>query len=156
MGASFSLINVNPKFTNRIVEGVKASGLGSRMVSIERLTVERPGAFDAALRDADAKAEIVRQFLEAARRGLDKGAEVIIPAGGSLMAILTAAGVHQVESAPVLNGIIALIKTAELAVQMRRITGMFTSKRMIYAPPTGKLLEDVRTAYGPHVYPGAS
>jgi Asp/Glu/hydantoin racemase len=155
MGASFSLININPKFTHRIVEGVKASGLGSRLVSVERLTIERPGVFDVALREAEAKAEIVRQFVEVARRSLDKGAEVLIPAGGALMALLADAGIHEVDSAPVLNGIFALVKTAELAVQVRKMTGTFTRKRMVYAPPTGQLLTDVRSAYGQHVYPGA-
>lgn len=39
---------------------------------------------------------------------------------------------------------------------MRRITGNFTSKQLIYAPPLGKLLADIREAYGAHVYPGAA
>jgi allantoin racemase len=72
------------------------------------------------------------------------------------MAVLIDAGIHHVDSTPVLNGLIALVKTAELAVQMRRLTGSFTSKRMTYAPPTGKLLSDVREAYGQQIYPGAS
>jgi allantoin racemase len=156
MGASFSLVNVNPKFVRRIVEGIQLQGLSSRMVSVEKMEVERPGVFDSALHDKAAQAEIVEQFMKAARRGLDSGAEVIIPAGGSLMATLTDAGVHEVDSAPVLNGIIALVKCAELAVQIRNMTGRFTSKRLVYAPPTGKLLQDVRQAYGAHVYPGAT
>lgn len=156
MGASFSLVNVNPKFVRRIVEGIQLQGLSSRMVSIEKMTVERPGVFDQALRDPAAKAEIVAQFNTAAQRGLESGAEVLIPAGGSLMAILTEARVTQIDSAPVLNGIIALIKCAEMAVQIHKLTGSFTSKRMMYAPPSGKLLSDVRAAYGEHVYPGAS
>ena len=156
MGANFSVININPKFAPRIVEGIRAQGLESRMVSIERMQVERPSVFDLALRDPEAKAEIVRQFVEAARRSIDKGAEVLLPAGGSLMAVLADAGVHEVDSTPVLNGLMALIKTAEMAVQMRALTGTFTSKRLVYAPPTGKLLSDVREAYGDHVYPGAT
>ena len=115
-----------------------------------------PSVFDLALRDPEAKSEIVRQFVEAARRSIDKGAEVLLPAGGSLMAVLADAGVHEVDSTPVLNGLMALIKTAEMAVQMRALTGTFTSKRLVYAPPTGKLLSDVREAYGDHVYPGAA
>jgi allantoin racemase len=155
MGASFSLINVNPKFVPRIVEGVQLQGLASRMVSVEHMTVERPGSFDLALRDEGARDEVVRQFTQAAQVALAKGAEVLIPAGGSLMTVLTQAGVHQIEGTPVLNGVMALVKTAELAVGMRALTGVFTSKRMKYAPPTGKLLTDVRQAYGDHVYPGA-
>ena len=80
---------------------------------------------------------------------------MLIPAGGSLMALLADAGVHQIDAAPVLNGLIALVKVAELAVGMHRLTGNFTSKHLIYAPPSGKLLADIRHAYGAHVYPGA-
>jgi hypothetical protein len=71
------------------------------------------------------------------------------------VAVLAEAGVHQVDAAPVLNGLIAVIKVAELAVGMRRFTGHFTSKRLVYAPPSGRLLADIRQAYGGQVYPGA-
>lgn len=155
MGPSFAIINVNPKFNRRIVEAIKLQGLEGRMVSVEMMSVERPGVFDEALSDPVTQALIVSQFTETARRALDKGAEVLIPAGGSLMAVLTDAQLYQVDGAPVLNGIMALIKTAEMAVQMRQLTGSFTSKRLMYAPPTGKLLEDVRAAYGGGVYPTA-
>jgi Asp/Glu/hydantoin racemase len=119
------------------------------------MKLDRPGVFDLALRDDEVKAEIVGQFIECARRSLEKGAEVVIPAGGSLMALLADTGVHQIDAAPVLNGLIAIIKVAELAVGMRQITGIFTSKHLIYAPPSGELLADIRQAYGAHVYPGA-
>ena len=36
------------------------------------------------------------------------------------------------------------------------LTGVFTSKRLMYCPPTGTLLADIRAAYGDHVYPGAT
>ena len=68
---------------------------------------------------------------------------------------LAHAGVHTVDGVPIVNGLIARLTTAEMAVQIRRLTGGFTSKRMMYAPPTGKLLADIRAAYGDHVYPGA-
>ena len=155
MGPSYSLINVNPKFNRRIVDGIRLAGLDGRMVSVEMMTVERPGVFDTALSDTEVRGRIVAQFTEVARRALDKGAEVLIPAGGSLMAVLLQAGVSTVDGAPVLNGIAALVKTGEMAVEMRRVTGTFTSKRLTYAPPTGKLLADARAAYGAGIYPGA-
>lgn len=155
MGPSFSLIQVNPKFNRRIVEGITLQGLAGRMVSVEMLTVERPGVFDQALQDESVRDGIVEEFRVTARRALDKGAEVLIPAGGSLMAALLQAGVKEVEGAPVLNGITALIKTGEMAVQMRALTGTFTSKRLTYAPPKGKILADARAAYGAHIYPGS-
>lgn len=155
MGPSFSLINVNPKFNRRIVDGIRLQGLEGRMVSVEMMTVERPGVFDIALSDPEVRQTIVTQFIATARVALDKGAEVLIPAGGSLMAVLIQAGLAEVDGAPVLNGITALVKTGEMAVQMRALTGVFTSKRLTYAPPTGKLLADVRAAYGDALYPGS-
>src|SRR5260370_16770156 len=153
MGAIFSLVNVNPKFRHRILEGVRLQGLESRLTSVEAMKVERPGVFDIAMHDEDARAEVVSQFVAAARRGLERGAEVILPAGGSLMSVLIEAGVTNVDGAPVVNGVAALVKVAELAVGMRKLTGTFTSKHLVYAPPKGKLLQDVTPAYWPHVYP---
>jgi hypothetical protein len=41
---------------------------------------------------------------------------VLIPGGGSLMALLADAAVHRIDATPVLNGLIAIVKVAELAV----------------------------------------
>ena len=111
--------------------------------------------FDSAYEKSDIRTAIIDQFMEAARAGIAKGAEVIIPAGGSAMALLAHAGIHQVDNAPIVNGVIALVKVGEMAAGLRQITGSFTSKRMTYAPPSGALLEEIRRFYGPETYPGA-
>jgi allantoin racemase len=155
MGASFSVVNVNPKFTRRVTENIASYGMSGRLASIDRMAVERPAVFDRAFEDEAVRAEVVEQFRAAARLGLAKGAETVIPAGGIVMTLLAEAGVHEVDGAPVVNGLIALVKMAELAVGMKQLTGNFTSKRLTYAPPSGALLDDIRRAYGSHVYPGA-
>jgi len=71
------------------------------------------------------------------------------------MSILAKSGVHAVDRAPVVNGVIGLLKVAEMAVQIRQLTGVFTSKTMMYAPPSGALLGDIRQSYGAEIYPGA-
>ena len=73
-----------------------------------------------------------------------------------LAAILAFAGVRRVDDVPVVNGLIALTEMAGMAVRVRRLTGVFTSKRMMRAPPSGTLLADIRAAYADHVYPGAT
>jgi len=155
MGASFSVVNVNPKFARRVTENVTSYGLASRLVSIDQMAVERAGQFDLAFEDEAARNAVIERFRAAARQGLEKGAECVIPAGGIVMTILADAGIHEVDSAPVVNGLIALVKIGELAVNMRALTGQFTSKRLTYAPPTGRLLADIRDAYGADIYPGA-
>jgi allantoin racemase len=156
MGASFSIVNVNPKFTRKVTENIAATGLGSRLISIDDMRVERGQVLDLAFEDKALRDNVVRQFTEAARAGIGKGAETIIPAGGIVMTLLAFAGVHQIDNVPIVNGLIALTKMAEMAVRIRGLTGVFTSKRMMYAPPMGTLLADIRAAYGDHVYPGAT
>ncbi len=156
MGASFSIVNVNPKFRRRVAENVAATGLNSRLISIDDMRVERGQVLDRAFEDKATLDQIVTQFQEAARIGIAKGAETIIPAGGIVMTILAFANVHQIDDVPIVNGLIALTKMAEMAVRVRALTGVFTSKRLMYAPPTGTLLADIRAAYGDHVYPGAT
>ena len=155
MGASFSVVNVNPKFARRVTENIMSYGLAGRLVSIDRMRVERPAVFDRAFEDDAVRSEVIDQFRAAARQGLEKGAECVIPAGGIVMTLLADSGVHEVDGAPVVNGLIALVKIAELAVGIRHLTGHFTSKRLTYAPPSSALLKDIRRVYGNQVYPGA-
>jgi allantoin racemase len=155
MGASFSVVNVSPKLTRRVTENIASYGLAGRLVSIDQMTVERPAVFDRAFEDETVRAGVIDQFRAAARQGLAKGAETVIPAGGIVMTLLAESGVHVIDRAPVVNGLIALVKVGELAAGMKRLTGHFTSKRLTYAPPSGALLDDIRRIYGDHVYPGA-
>lgn len=155
MGASFSVVNVNPKFARRVTENIASYGLSGRLVSIDQMSVERPAVFDQAFEDETVRADVIEQFRAAARQGLAKGAETVIPAGGIVMTLLAEAGVHEVDGAPVVNGLFALVKIAELAAGMKRLTGNFTSKRLVYAPPSGALLDDIRQVYGSHIYPAA-
>ena len=95
--------------------------------------------------------------MKAADANIEAGAEVVIPAGGVVMALLADAGIHEANrNAPILNGITALVKTAEAVVKMNRIMGgKFTSKRLYYAPPAPDQIDEIRKFYG-NVYPSVA
>lgn len=114
------------------------------------MKVDRILHLDAGFRDAKARKEIFRQFLKAANANVEAGAEVIVPAGGVVMALLADAGIHHADKgAPILNGIHALVKTAEAVVKLNRIMGGgFLSKRLYYAPPTPDQIDEIRRYYG--------
>jgi Asp/Glu/hydantoin racemase len=160
MGTSFTLVSVNNKFASRVIENVRRYGHEPRMISVEPMRVDHlpklASGFSGARQDAQAREAIFDAFREAARAGIAKGAEVIIPAGGVVMTMLANAGVYEVDGVPVLDGTTALTKMGETAVKLHRLTGTFTSKRLAYAPPGGNVLREVRAAYGPDIYPGAS
>ncbi len=155
MAPNFSVVNVNPKFARRVSENIAGYGLAGRLVSIDQMNVERAAVFDRAFDDAAVREGVFEQFRAAARQGLAKGAEAVIPAGGIVTTLLAESGVHEVDGAPVVNGLLALAKVGELATSLKALTGHFTSKRLTYAPPAGTLLADIRRVYGDHVYPGA-
>jgi allantoin racemase len=160
MGRSFSLVTINEKFTQRIVDNIAHYGLAGRLAAVNRMRLDRIRDLDRGFRDAPARREIFRQFMKAAQANIEAGAEVIVPAGGVVMALLADAGIHTAgRGTPILNGITALVKTAEAVVKVNRIMhGHFVSKRLHYAPPSSDQIDEIRRYYGdvyPSVPPGA-
>lgn len=155
MGANFSFVTINEKFTPRIVENVHRYGLEKRFTGANRMNVERLTDLAAAFDPGPARDSVVAQFNAAARRNTDAGAEVVIAAGGVVMALLAHAGIHQTEDGvPILNGITNLVKMAEMAVKLDRLMGgRFVSKKNLYATPPPALIETFRKHYGDYIYP---
>ena len=154
MGSTIGLITVSDKWTPRILENVRRCGLEHRVVGAEGLNTS-PLELKKAMVDASLRDKVVADFMAAAKRLLARGAEVIIPAGGDVIVFLADAGIFEVERAPIVNGIVELVKMAELAVRLKQHTGRFTSKRFGHAAPSGEFLARIRDFYGADVYPGA-
>jgi allantoin racemase len=155
MGANFSFVTINEKFTPRIVENVHRYGLRERFVGASRMSIDRLTDLGAGFEPGEAQDRIVAQFNQAARRNTDAGAEVVIAAGGVVMALLAHAGIHETQdNVPILNGITNLVKLGEAAVKLDRIMGgRFTSKKCVYAPPPPDQIETFRKHYGADIYP---
>jgi hypothetical protein len=60
-----------------------------------------------------------------------------------------------IERAPIVNGIVEVVKMGEMAASVYALTGRFTSSRGACAPPSGELPARVRGFYGSQAYPGA-
>lgn len=152
-GGSLGLITVSDKWTPRIMDNVRRLGMAERVVGAEGLATT-PIELKKAMVDETLRAGVVADFLVSAHRLLDKGAEFIVCEGGDVIVFLAEAGIYEVERAPVINGVVELIKMAETAVKLRRHTGRFTSKRFGLAAPDGEYLERIRAFYGDDVFPG--
>jgi len=154
MGANFGLVAISPKWTPRLMENVQRYALERRLAGVEPMETS-PLDLKRCFVEPSHLKYIVEQFSERAERLLARGAEVIIPAGGDVIVLLADAGIFEIGRAPILNGIVELVKMGELAVKLKGKTGRFTSKRGGYSAPGGDFLERVRKFYGPNVYPGA-
>ncbi len=154
MGKNFSLVTINEKFTPRIIDNVHRYKLERRLAAVNRMTIDRINDLDEGFIKASARKRIFEQFMKAADANVEQGAEVIIAAGGVVMALLAEFGVHQAaKNTPILNGIVSLVKMGEAAVKMNRIMGgTFLSKRLYYAPPGSDQIDEIRKYYG-DVYP---
>lgn len=82
--------------------------------------------------------EFVERFSRDATKVLGSGVEVVIPAEGVLNIALVRNGVRAIGNAPVLDSYGSLLGFAEMMVQLRRKSGLETSRVGAYAaPPTG-------------------
>ncbi len=152
MGRRYGIVTVNPKFTPRILENVRRYGLWGQMAAVELMHVTKLSSLSTGFVAGEGQRTILDQFESAARSCLAQGAEVLFPAGGTLMALLSHLGIREVDGAPILDGIATLLKMGETAVKLRGILGTFTSKALTYRPPAGDVLDEVRRFYGPDVY----
>lgn len=146
MGSSFALVGVNPYFGGRFEENVAKYGLRERLASIECMGLT-PHELDACFADEKRHERAIESFMAAARASMEKGAEVIIPAGGRLTAFLNAAGLREIDGAPLLDGTVSLIAAAETAIRIRRASGSFVSRRRLYAKAPESSIKQAAAEY---------
>lgn len=154
MGRHFSLIGLNQKSLSFIEERAQLYGLSSRLSPSQTMSLKNPVVLERALVDTQAMNSVIDDFMVAALKAQHAGAEVLIPAGGVAMAALNTAGVHfTATGATILNGIAAVVKTAEMCAKMDKLLqGRFISRALHFAPPSQDELKEIRKYYGAKAY----
>jgi allantoin racemase len=154
MAGNFSLVTGNEKYACRIVENVKKYGLGEKLFAVRTMKVNRFVDLDQAFTNPVVKTSLINEFLSAASSNAAEGAEIVIPALGVFMVLLTDSGIHEVSPGiPILHGVPALVKMGEAVVKMKALFGgSWTSRRAMYAPPPLEQIKELRASYG-FVYP---
>ncbi len=147
MGDRFGIIGVNRKLMSWYRSIVEGYGLGSRLAAVEHMEVADTRSLDRGFDDAASADTLHRQLVAAARRAIDKGAEVLFVGGppGSLMA---QRGVFDIDGVPLLDTYSLLVKQAEAMAAMHKLTGHCVSRRLLYESPPQDLVRKVGDAYG--------
>jgi allantoin racemase len=150
LGASFGVVTSNDKHRATIEENLARYRIERRLSGIGLMNVERLVDLDQGFVDDKTADDLLSRFRTAADALVDDGAEVIIPGVGVVAALLATRGLQNLSrGAIVLNGVVALLKSAEMIVQMEHISGQrLTSRRAAYARPPASQLAEFRTAYG--------
>jgi len=156
MGESMGFVSINKKFEPRLWDGLTRRRLADKVACISSMQVPSMAALETAGSDDTAIRALLERFMNAAEETVDMGAEVVIAAGGVVMAIVSDQGCYQTRSgAPILNGVAALVQQGKAAVALRRLMGgVYTSNRLTYSKPSAGEISEFRAAYGQRVYPG--
>jgi allantoin racemase len=118
-----------------------------RLAAIEPIMDEAfPGFRDAFVESAAGDAALELTFV-AARRAIDKGADVIIPAGPAT-ALLPSRGIFNIEGVPLLDCYSLLVKAAEMMVAMHKLTGTHISRHLMYQMPPEEMLAHIAKTRG--------
>ena len=139
MGERFSLIVPNAKFIPRYREIVRGYDIATRLASIEALTYENTRNFNAAFTDRQQADACAAAIIDAGRKAVEQGAEVLIAIGAAI-ALMAQRGVREIEGAPLLDSYSLLVKMAEAMVGYRALTGSFISRKRLYQSPPAELI----------------
>src|SRR5262249_37738105 len=131
----FGLVTINPIFIPWHRDQITRLGLDRRAVGVRAVDTQ-VDTYTRALEDKSAYNEVKEAFGREAELLVEAGAEVIIPAGGLPM-LLFAQDRFTVHNAVVLNGIAVAVAATEMALKLRRQTGVAVSRQGTFAkaPP---------------------
>jgi Asp/Glu/hydantoin racemase len=146
MGERFGVIGVNPKVLVRYREIILGYGLRHRLAALEAMEVQETRSLEGGFVAGGSGDALESQVRAAARRAVEKGAEVLF-IGGPPGALMAERGIFEMEGVPLLDTYGLLAKWSEMMVTMHKLTGVCVSRKLLYAAPERGLIRQVAEAY---------
>jgi len=135
------IVTINPRYIPWFHHQITKYGLERRITGVHAMTFE-PGQILKAYESEALAKKVVELFAEQARPLVASGVEVLIPGGGIPMLLFSTLTAHAVDGAPVINGIPIVIKHAEMAVKLKRLTGLGVSRVGDFVKPPPEIIEE--------------
>ena len=139
-GQRIGIITMNPRFIPYHKHQVKKYALQDRVQDVYAMQFN-PGEILAAFDDEERFEEVRRQFEAQAQPLVESGVDVLIPAGGIPMLLLSRMENLRIGDAPVLNGLPISLRMCELAVEMREKFGLEVSRTSDFFRPPREVLD---------------
>lgn len=146
MGGRLGLVTIDPVFIDWHERQIAAHCFDRRVVGVRAIEIDLPG-FMRAFTDDASYVKVRADFVEQVGPLVAKGAEVIIPAGGLPMLLFARERPFVIDGALVLNGIAVAVKTTEMMLALRDLTGSVVSRRGTYAKASAACVEEYLHAY---------
>ncbi len=142
LGRHLALVSIDPVFENWHREQAERYGLGSRVTHVGGLGLQVEDFAAAYAGDEAAYRRVLDSFTARAMPMVESGADVIVPAGGHPSLLLSREKALKVGHAPVVNSVAVALKCAEVAVKLRRHTGLEPSRGPSFALAPRGAVED--------------
>ena len=144
LGQRIGIVTINPRYISWFHHQIGKYGLRERVTGVHAMSFE-PGAILAGFDDADRFDETVASFAAQGAPLVAGGIDVLIPGGGIPMLLFARIFDHNIGGAPVINGIPILVKAAEMAVRLKRLTGLSVSRTGEFEKPPPEAIEEFMT-----------
>ena len=144
LGQRSGIVTINTRYIPWFQHQIGKYGLEKRVAGVYAMTFEPGQILKAYESDALAR-EVEALFAEQARPLVKQGVDVLIPGGGIPMLLFSALQGHAIDRAPVINGIPIVVKMAEMAVKLRRLTGLSVSRVSDFIKPPPEIIEEFMT-----------
>jgi len=132
IGRTFGLVTINPAFVPWHRDQILRLGLGQRAIGVRAIDTQ-VSTYMRAFEDERAYQQVKQEFRRQVEPLVEAGAEVIIPAGGLPMLLFAREQSFTIGGAVVLDGIAVVAAMAELALKLRRQTGVVASRKGTFA-----------------------
>jgi Asp/Glu/hydantoin racemase len=144
LGQRIGIVTINRRYIPWFHHQIGKYGLKERVTGVHAMNFQ-PGEILSAFGSDERLATVRASFEEQARPLVDEMVDVIIPGGGIPMLLFSQIHEHRVGGTPVVNGIPIVVKMAEAAVKLRRLTGLSASRTGDYAKPPAEIIEEFMT-----------
>jgi len=144
-GKKFSVVTyVRQMVEKKYDELIRLYGLQSRAAPMEYFDI----SLDALANSFDNPGPVLDAFRKAAKRAVEKGAEVILPGCGLLNLISVENDLTNIGNATVMDVSGALMKILEAMITLRKKCGITVSRQGLYESPTKEQIAATKEIYG--------
>jgi len=144
-GQKFGMLLFIDLMAARYQEQINEMGLAGHCIGVDPVGF----SFNDVLGAFDRPGPLIDRFRIAARKMIDKGADVIIPGEIPLSLLLASEGISRIDDTPLMDSLAVTLKMAEMMVDLRRTTGLSPSRRgWSQAAPPKERVKSVLDFYG--------
>ncbi len=144
LGQQIGIVTINPRFIPWFHHQIGKYGLRERVTGVHAMTFE-PGQIMQGFASTDTFETVKRLFAEQAKPLVARGVDVLIPGGGIPMLLFSRERNHNIDAAPIINGISIVVKMAEMAIKLRHLTGLHVSRTSDFVQPPPEVIEEFLT-----------